>query len=55
MFCWQIDIPPKAVDFAKSISLCPSTFYVLEMLQHCGIVTVPGVQYGQSSGPYYFM
>ncbi|KAI8125371.1 hypothetical protein FF38_05334 [Lucilia cuprina] len=50
----QIEIPPKAIEIAKSKNLTPDTFYASELLESTGICIVAGSGFGQKPGTYHF-
>ncbi|KAM7346714.1 alanine aminotransferase 1 isoform 1-T2 [Cochliomyia hominivorax] len=50
----QIEIPPKAIEIAKSKNMAPDTFYASELLESTGICIVAGSGFGQKPGTYHF-
>jgi len=49
----RLHLPQKAIDAAKAAGKTPDTFYCLELLKETGIVTVPGVGFGQEEGTFH--
>jgi alanine transaminase len=50
----SITLPQGAVDRAKELGKAPDAYYCLELLDHTGIVVVPGSGFGQASGTWHF-
>lgn len=50
----KIEIPPKAIEIAKSKNMTPDTFYASELLETTGICIVAGSGFGQKPGTYHF-
>ena len=50
----SVRLPAKAVEEAKRRGKAADTFYCLELLQHTGLVTVPGSGFGQREGEWHF-
>lgn len=50
----SITLPQGAVDRAKELGKAPDAYYCLELLDHTGIVVVPGSGFGQVSGTWHF-
>jgi alanine transaminase len=50
----RITLPPKAVDAARVAKVAPDLLYCLELLDHTGIVVVPGSGFGQKDGTFHF-
>lgn len=49
-----IEIPKKAVEEAKRKNQPADEFYCLELLNHTGLVVVPGSGFGQVDGTFHF-
>lgn len=49
----KIFIPEKAITEAKTAGFSPDTFYAMQLLEHTGICSMPGVLYGQLPGTYH--
>lgn len=49
----QLHLPAKAIAAAKAAGKTPDTFYCLQLLEETGIVTVPGVGFGQEEGTFH--
>lgn len=50
----KINIPEKAIEYAKSIDMEPDMFYCLELIDSTGICVVPGSGFHQRPGTYHF-
>eukprot|EP01125_Pyxidicula_operculata_P015300 TRINITY_DN5180_c0_g1_i1.p1 TRINITY_DN5180_c0_g1~~TRINITY_DN5180_c0_g1_i1.p1 ORF type:complete len:489 (-),score=124.51 TRINITY_DN5180_c0_g1_i1:116-1582(-) len=50
----QIELPPKAIEAAKSKSMAPDMLYSIELLDETGLCVVPGSGFGQRDGTYHF-
>ncbi|CAM9639866.1 unnamed protein product, partial [Scytosiphon promiscuus] len=50
----KIDLPPAAIDAAKSAGKAPDVFYCLELLKETGLSCVPGSGFGQAEGTFHF-
>lgn len=46
----QVQLPPKAIEAAKSAGKVADVFYCLKLLEATGISTVPGSGFGQKEG-----
>lgn len=49
-----ITLPEKAILEAKVRGVAPDEMYCLELLEHTGIMVVPGSGFGQAEGTYHF-
>jgi alanine transaminase len=49
----RILFPQKAIDLAKANNMNPDLFFALELLQHTGIISVPGSGFGQQEGTHH--
>lgn len=50
----RITIPEKAIEEAKAREQQPDAFYCFQMLEHTGVVTVPGSGFHQKPGTYHY-
>jgi aspartate/methionine/tyrosine aminotransferase len=50
----QITLPKKAVEAASQQKKAADVFYCLELLDHTGIVVVPGSGFGQKENTFHF-
>jgi len=50
----RVDLPPKAVQKAKSLGQEPDFFYAMQLLESTGVCIVPGSGFGQRDGTYHF-
>ncbi|VDL83739.1 unnamed protein product [Nippostrongylus brasiliensis] len=50
----RIDLPPRAIEKAKSLKQKPDFFYAKELLENTGICVVAGSGFGQKKGTYHF-
>lgn len=49
-----ITIPEKAILASKEAGIEPDALYCMELLEHTGIVVVPGSGFGQKDGTHHF-
>ncbi len=49
----RIEIPTKAIEYAKSENMEPDTFYCLQLLEKTGICVVPGSSFKQQPRTYH--
>ena len=50
----RITLPEKAVQAATAAGKAADALYCMELLEHTGIVVVPGSGFGQEDGTYHF-
>ncbi|XP_041986285.1 alanine aminotransferase 1-like [Aricia agestis] len=50
----SIELPPKAIEVAKSKGLAPDVYYAFRLLEETGICIVPGTGFGQRPGTFHF-
>lgn len=50
----KLTLPPKAIEAAKAAGVAPDAFYCMELLDHTGIVNVPGSGFEQEDGTWHF-
>eukprot|EP00386_Alphamonas_edax_P007866 GDKI01026036.1.p1 GENE.GDKI01026036.1~~GDKI01026036.1.p1 ORF type:complete len:583 (+),score=156.18 GDKI01026036.1:92-1840(+) len=50
----RITLPPKAIVAAKEANVQPDLFYCVELLQHTGVIVVPGSGFGQRPGTWHY-
>ncbi|XP_060802434.1 alanine aminotransferase 2 isoform X2 [Amyelois transitella] len=50
----RFELPPKAVEAAKSDGKPPDTFYAFQLLENTGICVISGSGFGQRPGTYHF-
>lgn len=50
----QIKLPPKAIDAAKAKGEAPDFLYCMELLEHTGVVVVPGSGFQQKEGTFHY-
>ncbi|KHJ79030.1 hypothetical protein OESDEN_21333 [Oesophagostomum dentatum] len=50
----QIQLPPKAIEKARSLNQEPDFFYAMQLLEATGVCIVPGSGFGQKEGTYHF-
>ncbi|CAF3592617.1 unnamed protein product [Adineta steineri] len=50
----RIDLPEKAIEYAKSLNMTPDTFYCFQLLEKTGICVVPGSGFKQQPNTYHF-
>ncbi|CAH0386907.1 unnamed protein product [Bemisia tabaci] len=49
----KMELPPKAIEKATYLGLCPSEFYAFQLLENTGICVIPGAGFGQKPGTYH--
>jgi aspartate/methionine/tyrosine aminotransferase len=54
LLLFQIHLPAKAIEKAKSVGQAPDVFYAFQLLENTGICIVPGSGFGQRPGTYHF-
>ncbi|KAJ1351602.1 hypothetical protein KIN20_007685 [Parelaphostrongylus tenuis] len=50
----QLELPPRAVETARSLNQEPDFFYAMKLLESTGVCIVPGSGFGQREGTYHF-
>lgn len=50
----RIDLPKRAIEYAKSKNIPPDTFYCAELLEKTGICVLSGDGFKQRPGTYHF-
>uniref|UniRef100_A0A7S1PEF9 Aminotransferase class I/classII large domain-containing protein n=1 Tax=Vitrella brassicaformis TaxID=1169539 RepID=A0A7S1PEF9_9ALVE len=50
----KLTLPSKAIQAARQANQLPDLFYCLQLLQHTGVMVVPGSGFGQLRGSYHF-
>ncbi|XP_075225927.1 alanine aminotransferase 2-like [Lycorma delicatula] len=50
----KINLPPKAIEKARSLGQSPDVFYTRQLLEETGISVVPGSGFGQKPGTNHF-
>jgi alanine transaminase len=50
----KIELPPKAIEVAKSLGIAPDMYYCLRFLEEQGVCVVPGSGFGQREGSWHF-
>jgi len=50
----RIEIPDRAIEYAKSKNMAPDAFYCFQLLEKTGICVVPGSGFKQRAGTYHF-
>ena len=50
----RVEIPCKAIEYAKSKDMTPDNFYCVELLENTGICVLPGSIFRQRQGTYHF-
>ncbi|KAE9421680.1 hypothetical protein Angca_003135 [Angiostrongylus cantonensis] len=50
----QIELPPRAMETARSLNQEPDFFYAMKLLESTGVCIVPGSGFGQKQGTYHF-
>jgi alanine transaminase len=49
----RIEIPEKAIEYAKSKKMAPDAFYCFQLLEKTGICVVPGSGFKQRPGTHH--
>eukprot|EP00922_Rhytidocystis_sp_ex-Travisia-forbesii_P012762 GHVS01019198.1.p1 GENE.GHVS01019198.1~~GHVS01019198.1.p1 ORF type:complete len:714 (-),score=124.66 GHVS01019198.1:617-2473(-) len=50
----RVELPLKSIEEAKRLGVQPDLMYCKQMLEHTGVVTVPGSGFGQEEGTWHF-
>ncbi|CAF1625080.1 unnamed protein product [Adineta ricciae] len=50
----RVEVPCKAIEYAKSKDMTPDNFYCVELLENTGICVLPGSIFKQRPGTYHF-
>ena len=48
-----IELPEKIIKKARELKMEPDYYYCLNLLEHTGLITVPGSGFGQKEGTYH--
>ncbi|CEM02687.1 unnamed protein product [Vitrella brassicaformis CCMP3155] len=50
----RIELPPRAIEAARQAGQQPDMFYCLQLLEHTGVIVVPGSGFGQRPGSLHY-